>query len=361
MYLLRFPLGSLVPALLACCMATVATLHAQPRKAIPPTAAQEELIGQGSRAHDSGDYSRAISLYRQVLNQNPDVVMAIYEMSFTFFESKQFDSAVAYARRGLEYASDQEPLLYVTLGSSYDAQGKGEKAIETYSAGLKKHPSFALLHFNLGVTYFSRREGALALASFKQALRLEPNHPGSHFWLGQTYQALGYRIPAALAFCRFLMLEPATRRSEVAVHTIHEIIGSLVSVGGEAKNEIVLRPSDSLHLEEGDFRGLELKLGMLIGTSRSMGLSKEDEPITWLDISQLVDGCGDSVIAAGHGFAAAYYAPYFAQLEQHGFSEAFSKYVLISMNDSNTVAWLKEHEEDVRSMFRWSAAYMWPR
>ncbi|MBS1910517.1 MAG: tetratricopeptide repeat protein [Bacteroidetes bacterium] len=361
MHLLRFPLGSLAAALLVCCTVAVATLRAQSRKGVPPTAAQEELIRQGTNAHDSGDYNRAISLYRQVLAKNPDAVTAIYEMSYAFFEAKQFDSAVAYARHGLEYASDLEPLLYVTLGSSYDAQGKGEKAIETYASGLKKHPSFSLLHFNLGVTYFSRREGRLALASFKRALRLEPDHPGSHFWLGQTYQALGYRIPAALAFCRFLMLEPATQRSETAVRNIHGIIGTLVSVGGEAKNEIVLRPSDSLHLDEGDFRGLEIRLGMLIGTSRSMGLSKEDDAISWLDISQLVDGCGDSAIVAGHGFAATYYAPYFAQLEQHGFSEAFSKYALISTSDSNTVAWLKEHQDDIRSMFRWSAEYVWPR
>src|ERR1044072_1758973 len=59
----------------------------------------KSLIEQGIQLHDAGKYSNAISMYKQALEANSNDVSALYEMSYTYYISKNYDSSIFLSKQ----------------------------------------------------------------------------------------------------------------------------------------------------------------------------------------------------------------------------------------------------------------------
>src|SRR5215213_6201582 len=125
-----------------------------------PTAAQKSLIQEGIALHDAKKYSEAIKKYQQVLQENPDCTIAMYEIAMTYFNNADYQNALETAFKGTKYKSKELPLFYGIIANIWDDKGKPEDALKLYQDGIKilkdekdSGAQLASLYYNLGVTY----------------------------------------------------------------------------------------------------------------------------------------------------------------------------------------------------------------
>ena len=95
-----------------------------------PSPAQRALVQQGVALHDAGDYDGAIQKYKQVLADTPTEVIALHEISVSYFEKRDYENALAFAKQGAEIKSDLLPQFYMMIGSILDETGKQQEFLD---------------------------------------------------------------------------------------------------------------------------------------------------------------------------------------------------------------------------------------
>ena len=207
------------------CISALAEDFKKPtRTSVEATPEQTILTQEGVQLHDNGDYDGAIKKYESVLSINPDNILAIYEMGFSYFAKMDYRKALELSQKGAEYNSKLLSTFYMQIASCSDHLGDWEKAIKIYKKTIKEFPQERLLRFNLALTYSQHQKPDLAISLLKEELYLTPSHPTSHLLLGLLFKDGGYRIPAIFALSRFLVLQPQSGRSADALAGLQDLI-----------------------------------------------------------------------------------------------------------------------------------------
>lgn len=329
--------------------------------AVPTFEKHVALIQKGISLHDEGDYDGAIKAYRQVLDENPDDISALYELAFAYFKKKDYTNCIQSAKSGTEYLSKMQALFYVAWANCLDESGKPNKAVKLYRSALRQSPTDHLLHYNLAVTYKNLEKSKEAVRHFKKAIDNNPNHAGSHLALAEQYVAQGHRIPALLAFARFLILEPDSGRSGVALQSLHSILAGLISQGGDNNITIFLNPD--VNTDEGDFLSAEMVLSVYT-VAGLLPESKDQTPLmNTLDRFGAIFSFFGKIDAEKEqrGFAWDHYVPYFAELEEFGFTEPFVYHTHQIVAWDGIGEWIDANGEQMEKFLNWSGAYRdWP-
>ena len=214
----------------------------RPTKApIAPTAAQLDKLKAGVKLHDQGNFDDAIALYAEVLKENPDCIVALFEIANSYHQKRDYARALEFATLGAAYDSPQLASFYLAIGSAYDDMGDSAKAIDAYKRGIALAPSF-LLHFNLGITLEQLTNDDDAKVQLKQSALLNPNHASTHVELGKLFMRKGLTSQGVLALSRFLVLEPASPRTGDAYRAWLEVLRRSVSTGADGKMTISVNP-----------------------------------------------------------------------------------------------------------------------
>lgn len=349
--------------MMALCITIIAADVIGSPKLMPKPPSQEEsaLTKEGKSLHDQGKYDEAINKYQEVLKQNPDNVLAIYEMAFSYFIKKDYNKALEIGLKGAQYKSDSLIDYYILIGNTYDLIGQTEKAIEVYEKGIKLDPQKVGLHYNLAVTFFKQNKIDKAKKSLKTVIIVEPNHSSSHFALSQVYKQSGYKIPSLLSAMRFLVGETKSSRSDIAIKLIKEILLSGVKEGENNQINIFLNPEEKK--DEGDFESVSAVIA-LTSASRFLKENKNKTELeNYVDQIEVLFSVLEETDKKqkNKGFAAQYYIPYFSQLKAKGYSKAFAYYILQSINKEASEKWLSENKVLVDEFFAWSRSYSWPK
>lgn len=335
----------------------------QPRLTPTPTMERHEpLIRQGIALHDRGDFDGAIRSYEEVLKENPDDVIALYEMAYSFGEKKDYKKSLELAYRGAQYKSKVLFGFYVLIGNNLDNLGRPQDAIKTYKSGIKMFPEESLLHFNLGITLIGQDKPDEARVSLKDAVTFNPAHPGSHVRLGDLYFKGNYRIPALLAMGRFLALEPKSERSTYALQVIQDVLGR-AATRDEKTGNINITLDTSAKTDEGDF-GVALTMMGILGAARHLDKNKNKT-----EMQLIVDMIESllSIMSEGDakkkqpGFAWNYYRPYFLEMKARNMVEPFCYYIYQTSQSTEVAKWLAQNTARVNEFLSWSQSYQWPR
>jgi len=352
----------LISIILFSTLAVVAQIESPKSTPVASNENQQRLITEGIALHDQKNYDAAISKYEEALKENPDNVLAIYEIGFSYFEKKDYKKSLEIAYRGARYKSELLPRFYVLAGNSLDNLGDSKKALEIYKSGIKISPNTSLLHLNLGITYKRLDKPEEARKSFKRAAALAPNYSSSHLHLGDLFYKGNYRVPAMLAMARFLVLEPNTERSDIAYRIFQEILGGSARAG-DKPNEVNIFVSLSDKKDEGDFGGVDMMLGLTKAadfTEENKGKTKGQLAVEQLEslfamMSELNDKENKSK------FVWKYYVPYFSEMKQKKYVEPFYYYISRRNDDPEVKKWLDGNFRRVNEFLNWSKQYQWPR
>jgi predicted O-linked N-acetylglucosamine transferase (SPINDLY family) len=129
-------------------------LEAQPSPSTTRDA--DELIAQGNRFEDAGDFQEALRCYKEALSATPN-----------------------YAR------------AYINIGNALRLLGRLDDAIASMTAAVRCAPNRASAHFNLGATLAASGNYAAAEGELRDAQRLEPSMAEAAVVLADMFESMG--------------------------------------------------------------------------------------------------------------------------------------------------------------------------
>ncbi|ARV60416.1 hypothetical protein BZZ01_18850 [Nostocales cyanobacterium HT-58-2] len=204
----------------------------------------DQLFQQGTAAHRAGDYQKAESKWRLIIQREPKNVEAHYRLGRALRDQGRFDEAIAefreaiklkpshsYAYNGLGTVFDEQKKFneaitayrkaieldsrnthaYRNLGMSLEILGKLDEAIAAYRKAIQFAPNDADASYSynlLSRAYYLQKNFDQALATYRKALQRDPQDPFSYNGLGVTLLSLGRVAEAITEFERAIQLDP---------------------------------------------------------------------------------------------------------------------------------------------------------
>jgi tetratricopeptide (TPR) repeat protein len=160
--------------------------------------AQEEVeqYNNAVKAHNSGDYAKAIECYEKCLKINPNnkdayanIGIVYYNRSLTAFNNKEYDKCIQYSEKNLSYQPDNSEAYYM-IGSTQQIQKKYTEAIASYTQALKINTTSARFYAARAWVYNDLNDNKARLADMKKAVEYEPENATYQFNCGKFKQSI---------------------------------------------------------------------------------------------------------------------------------------------------------------------------
>ncbi|MDQ3801688.1 MAG: tetratricopeptide repeat protein [Acidobacteriota bacterium] len=325
------------------------------------TESQKQLIRQGVALHDQKKYDEAVKKYEQVLQENPNNDLALYEMALSLYNKKDFPKALETAYKLVQYKGKTGLLGYVLIANILDDEGKPKEAIEIYQKAIKQldgdpeyQPHLSNLHLNLGVTYVRQKQYKEAREAMKKAVQLDFNYPSPHYMLAEIYQGSKYKVPAMLAAARFITMEINSSRSQRSVAIFLDTLKSAKK--DEKTGNINIFLDFNAPKDEGDFGMYELILGTLTSVKDEKDKNKTEE--------EIFAGAVDTLIALleedkklASTFVGKTYVPFMVDMKKSGYSKFFAYLVLQQQGNKQAEKWLIDQGQKTIDFINWAKSY----
>ena len=325
------------------------------------TAAQKQLINEGIELHDLQKYDEAIKKYEQVLKENPNNDLALYEMALSYYNKKDMPKAVETAYKLIQYKSNLGVLGYGLIANVLDDSGKPKEAIEIYQKAIKQlkgdaefQHHLSSLYYNLGITYYRQKQYKEAREASKTAVELNFNYPSPNYLLAVIYHGTKYKVPALLAAARLISLEINTQRSKQSVDIFLNILSAAKKDEKTGNINIILdfdAPKD-----EGDFGIYDLFLGTLTVVKSDEDKNKTENEIFAEAVDTLIALLAEDKKLKST-FVGKTYIPFMVEMKKQGFSKTFAYLVLQQNGNKEALKWLVENEQQNIKFINWAKSY----
>lgn len=159
-----------------------------------------ELVQKGVRLHQAGQLQEAGTVYRMVLNIDPDQADANHLLGVLFSQAGSHAQAVELISRAIATAPDQ-PTYHSNLGTALQELGRLDEAVAAHHRALAINPDSHAAHNNLGRALKAMGRHEEAVASYRRALDGKPDSAETHNNLGNVLDEVG-RLDEAVASYR---------------------------------------------------------------------------------------------------------------------------------------------------------------
>ena len=189
----------------------------------------EARVGLGTLLCRADQELAGLRILQRVLEEDPDLVNARFNMAVAFHKLEEFESAIEH----LEIVRAQDASykgLKPALGRSYYSRGltllrarQLRAAIDAFQSSLKYLKYNANLHYALGLAYMDLEELAEAETAFKKAIYLESDHVPSLHNLATIYDQTGRADEALEYYGRVQRLTPHLETIEAVRHANYNL------------------------------------------------------------------------------------------------------------------------------------------
>lgn len=192
---------------------------------MPPPEAMNAMIAQAYQVHQSGQATRAESLYRQVLHIDANHVVANNLLGLLCLQAKRFDEAVYFIERALAKKPD-DAQAHSNLGIALKDLGRPQEAARHFHESLQLESNNPRVYNNLGSIYMLLRRVDDAIKCFEQALAIQPASAEVHHNLGSALMVL-QRYPEAVASLQqCLALKPDFAEGRIKLQQARQRLGN---------------------------------------------------------------------------------------------------------------------------------------
>ena len=155
---------------------------------VTPSGLQERFLA-AVQAEEAGEKTRAISLYEEILELDPDYAPASINLGTLHFHLRQFARAEEFYRRAT--VSDPDYVLaYFDLGNVLDELERLDESIAAYKQAVALAPRYADAHYNLALAYERKGQHRPALRHWQCYVRLDNRGPWADHARGQIRKLL---------------------------------------------------------------------------------------------------------------------------------------------------------------------------
>ena len=139
----------------------------------------QQAIDLGVQHHNAGRLPEAESIYKQILQSDPDQPVALHLLGVIAHQVGKNDTAVDLIARALALKPDF-PEAHNNLGNALKNLEKLDEAVASYHKALAIKPDYADAHNNLGVALQGLGKSEDAIASYHKALAIKPDYAKVH-------------------------------------------------------------------------------------------------------------------------------------------------------------------------------------
>ncbi|MES2376452.1 MAG: tetratricopeptide repeat protein [Bacteroidota bacterium] len=306
------------------------------------------LLKEGTALHDARKYPEAIAKYDEALKIDPNNAIIIYEKAFTLYASGKSNDAITILEKLV--TTYKSARVYALLGNIYDERKDFNKAISYYTKGVAVAPKDGNLWHNLSVSYFIQKNYAQAEAAATEAIKINPKYVNSQraYALATYYE--GKHINSILAWCNFLIIEPQTPRSVEALTYIKHML--YFNVKG---NNMTMGGTDELTKSQQMTIALSVAGGLGVAQKAAEHNGKTITPLDSLSLplQYIFKIAAEKKDAGNPVFFNKYYADFFGALANTEYTNAFYRYITISVYRNDNIAWLNEHQDNLKALITW--------
>jgi tetratricopeptide (TPR) repeat protein len=141
------------------------------------------------QAEEAGEKHRAIALYEEILDLDPEYAPASINLGTLHFHLRQFARAEELYRRAT-VADPDYVLAYFDLGNVLDELERPDESIAAYRQAVALAPRYADAHYNLALAYERKAEPRSALRHWQCYVRLDNRGPWAEHARGQIRKLL---------------------------------------------------------------------------------------------------------------------------------------------------------------------------
>jgi len=141
------------------------------------------------QAEETGEKQRAIALYEEILDLDPEYAAAYINLGTIQFHLRQYGLAEQLYRRATE-ADPEYVLAFFDLGNVLDELERPNESIAAYRQAIALAPRYADAHYNLALAYERKGQCRQALRHWQAYLRLDNRGPWADHARGQIRKLL---------------------------------------------------------------------------------------------------------------------------------------------------------------------------
>jgi tetratricopeptide (TPR) repeat protein len=153
-----------------------------------PRVIQERFLA-AVRAEEAGEKQRAIALYEEILNLDPDYAAASINLGTIYFHLRQYGRAEELYRSAT-VADPSYVLAYFDLGNVLDELERLDESIAAYAKAVTLSPAYADAHYNLALAYERCGQERPALRHWRAYVKLDNHGPWADHARGQIRKLL---------------------------------------------------------------------------------------------------------------------------------------------------------------------------
>ena len=148
------------------------------------------LFQVASQHHQNGDLSQAETIYRQILETQPENADVYHLLGLISFQKNCFRDAISFIDRAI--AIDPLELIYLfSLGSIYSAVGESNDAIKCYEKILEVHPDSAEACFCMGSILEQQGKIDKAIVYYQRTSQISSEFVDAYMQAGRLLRVKG--------------------------------------------------------------------------------------------------------------------------------------------------------------------------
>ena len=160
----------------------------------PQMGREEEHFATGTARHRRGELAAAETLYREVLQANPEHAGATHYLGVIAYQRGQCAEAVAWIARAIALDGGQAA-FHNNLGLALKALGRTAEAQAAYERALELRPEYPDAWSNLGIVLAEGGEVEAAIAVLRSGVAAAAAACGCAVQLRQRFDASGTHRP----------------------------------------------------------------------------------------------------------------------------------------------------------------------
>lgn len=350
---------------LAVCLLCVALLPGALAAKIvsePLSDADMRTLAKAVEIVDSGNYARALEIYRQLDEKYPHNYLVQYEYMYLRYRMEDYKTVVKVAKDLVE-SPDADAQAFQLYGNALDLTGKRGKARKVYRRGLERFPGSGSLWLELGNLNHLEGKYIEALNDYNAGIEASPGFASNYYrgailYLSSTMPVCGLTYaetaillaPTDTGRHRDLaLLMDDCYRKNITVQLTPE--GEKINVTLATTHQIVKAPgNDSIYLP---FPTV-YEICMLRG-AMEMASTGEVFVGSIPQLAKLRRAAVEAYFANGRNLFgnSMYLLEYQKKVIDAGHWDAYNYFLFSATDQADTAAWLADNEEKFRDFAHW--------